>query len=84
MRRLATELETGPASLYAHVVNKDDLGELLIGRLCARVELPEPDPATWRDQLAAACARLRDEYLRYPGITRATLAVAPTTSRRCG
>ncbi|MEV7628531.1 TetR/AcrR family transcriptional regulator [Actinoplanes sp. NPDC089786] len=78
MRRLAAVLETGPASLYAHVVNKDDLGELLIGRLCTRVELPEPDPATWRDQLAGACARLRDEYLRYPGITRATLAVAPT------
>jgi AcrR family transcriptional regulator len=34
MRRLAAALDTGPASLYAHVVNKADLDELLIGRLC--------------------------------------------------
>ena len=33
MRRVATALETGPSSLYAHVVNKEDLDELLIGRL---------------------------------------------------
>src|SRR5215831_20280792 len=43
MRRLATALETGPASLYAHVVNKADLDELLIGRLCAEIALPRPD-----------------------------------------
>jgi AcrR family transcriptional regulator len=78
MRRLATALETGPASLYAHVVNKDDLGELLIGRLCARIEIPEPDPETWRHQISDVCAQLRDEYLRYPGITKATLAIVPT------
>ena len=45
MRRVASALETGPASLYAHVVNKEDLDDLLIGRLCAEIELPEPDPA---------------------------------------
>ena len=37
MRRLAGALDTGPASLYAHVVNKADLDELLIGRLCAEL-----------------------------------------------
>ena len=78
MRRLATALETGPASLYAHVVNKDDLGELLIGRLCAQIEFPEPDPESWREQLISICTQMRDQYLRYPGITRATLAIAPT------
>src|SRR3984885_8108458 len=64
MRRLATELETGPSSLYAHVVNKEDLDELLIGRLCAKISLPEPDPATWREQVTSVCAQLRDQYLR--------------------
>ncbi|MBV2357827.1 TetR/AcrR family transcriptional regulator [Streptomyces sp. J2-1] len=78
MRRLATALETGPSSLYAHVVNKEDLDELLIGRLCAGIELPEPDPARWREQIAGVCARLRDQYLRYPGISRATFAAAPS------
>ncbi|AEV85734.1 TetR family transcriptional regulator [Actinoplanes sp. SE50] len=78
MRRLAVALETGPSSLYAHVVNKEDLDELLIGRLCAEIELPEPDPAGWRAQLIGVCTRLRDQFLRYPGISRAAFAAAPS------
>ncbi len=78
MRRVAAALETGPASLYAHVVNKDDLDELLLGRLYAQIELPEPDPSAWRQQIASACTQMRDQYSRYPGISRAALAVVPT------
>jgi AcrR family transcriptional regulator len=76
MRRLATALETGPSSLYAHVVNKEDLDELLIGRLCAEISLPEPDPAVWRQQITSVCTQLRDQYLRYPGISQAAFAAA--------
>ncbi|MCU1655202.1 MAG: TetR family transcriptional regulator [Pseudonocardia sp.] len=78
MRRLAGALDTGPASLYAHVVNKADLDELLIGRLCAELVLPEPDPASWREQIRGVCAQFRDQYLKYPGISRGALAMAPT------
>jgi AcrR family transcriptional regulator len=78
MRRVAAALETGPASLYAHVVNKEDLDDLLVGRLCADIELPEPDPLRWRAQLAEVCTRIRDQYQRYPGISLAALAVVPT------
>ncbi len=78
MRRVAAALDTGPASLYAHVVNKADLDELLIGRLCAEVVLPAPDAAEWRSQICAVCTQLRDQYLTYPGISRATYAMAPT------
>ena len=78
MRRVATALQTGPSSLYAHVVNKEDLDELLIGRLCAAIELPEPDPAGWRQQIISVCTQLRDQYLRYPGISRAAFAAAPS------
>jgi AcrR family transcriptional regulator len=78
MRRLATALDTGPASLYAHVVNKADLDELLIGRLCAKLTLPQPDPATWREQIRDVCAQMRDQFLKYPGISRAVMAMAPT------
>src|ERR1700722_4279067 len=66
MRRVATALETGPSSLYAHVVNKEDLDELLIGQLCAGLDLPDPDPARWRAQIISVCTQLRDQYLRYP------------------
>jgi AcrR family transcriptional regulator len=78
MRRVATALGTGPASLYAHVVNKEDLDDLLIGQLCSGIEIPEPDPATWREQIHQVCTQVRDLYLRYPGISRAALAIVPT------
>jgi AcrR family transcriptional regulator len=78
MRRLAGALDTGPASLYAHVVNKADLDELLIGRLCGELVLPEPDPAKWREQIRGVCTQMRDQYLKYPGISRAAYAMVPT------
>jgi AcrR family transcriptional regulator len=78
MRSVASVLGTGPASLYAHVVNKADIDELIIGRLCAQLTLPEPDPAAWRAQILDVCAQIRDQYLKYPGISRAALAMAAT------
>src|SRR5689334_19806948 len=64
IRRVATVLGTGPSSLYAHIVNKDDIDEMLIGRLYAEVVLPEPDPAAWREQLFEVYTQIRDLYLR--------------------
>jgi AcrR family transcriptional regulator len=78
MRSVAGVLDTGPASLYAHVVNKADIDELIIGRLCAQLVLPEPDPTAWREQVLDVCAQMRDQYLAYPGISRAALAMAAT------
>src|SRR4051812_12438699 len=78
MRSVAAVLDTGPASLYAHVVNKADIDELIVGQLCAQLVLPEPDPATWRAQILDVCAQIRDQYLAYPGVSRAALAMAAT------
>ncbi|MFI1918393.1 TetR/AcrR family transcriptional regulator [Nocardia sp. NPDC020380] len=78
MRSVAAVLDTGPASLYAHVVNKADIDELIIGRLCAQLVLPHPDPATWREQIRDVCTQIRDQYLQYPGISRAALAMVST------
>ncbi|WP_285576004.1 TetR/AcrR family transcriptional regulator [Actinoallomurus iriomotensis] len=78
IRRVAAMLGTGPSSLYAHIVNKADIDDLLIGRLCSELVLPKPDPARWREQIRDVCAQIRDQYLRYPGISRAALAMVPT------
>ncbi|MGW9208783.1 TetR/AcrR family transcriptional regulator [Embleya sp. NPDC055664] len=78
VRRITHVLGTGPSSLYAHIVNKDDIDDLIIGRLCSRIVLPEPDPATWRAQTHDVCGQLRDQFLMYPGISRAALAMVPT------
>ncbi len=79
MRRVAAALETGPGSLYAHVRNKAELDDLLVGALSARVTLPAPDPAHWSAQVIDVCRQLRDQYLRYPGISRAALSAAPNS-----
>jgi AcrR family transcriptional regulator len=79
MRGVASALKTGPASLYAHVRNKAELDDLLIGELCARVTLPTPDPEHWREQIVDVCRQLRDQYFRYPGISRAALATVPNS-----
>jgi AcrR family transcriptional regulator len=67
MRRVATELDTGAASLYAHVAHKDELLELVYDEVLGEIPLPEPDPARWREQVRqiwtdshAALARNRD------------------------
>ncbi|MFI9387402.1 TetR/AcrR family transcriptional regulator [Kutzneria sp. NPDC052558] len=78
IRRVATLLDTGPSSLYAHIVNKDDLDDLIMGRLYAEIVLPEPDPATWREQLREVYGQIRDQYLKYPGVARAAMAMVPT------
>ncbi|WP_063039986.1 TetR/AcrR family transcriptional regulator [Nocardia pseudovaccinii] len=78
IRRVAAVLDTGPSSLYAHIVNKDDIDDLLVGRLSAEIVLPEPDPAEWRGQLLDVFSQIRDQYLKYPGVSRAALAMVPT------
>ncbi|MFI6173448.1 TetR/AcrR family transcriptional regulator [Nocardia sp. NPDC051052] len=78
IRSVTNVLETGPSSLYAHIVNKADIDDLLVGRLCSEIVLPTPDPARWREQLRDVYAQLRDQYLKYPGISRAALAMVPT------
>ena len=77
MRRVASALQASPGALYAHVRDKAELDDLMIGELCSRVTLPTPDPGQWRTQAIDVCQQLRDQYLRYPGISRAALATAP-------
>jgi AcrR family transcriptional regulator len=78
IRAITGELGTSPSSLYAHVVNKADIDDLIIGRLSSELVLPEPDPDRWRDQILQVYTQIRDQYLRYPGISRAALATVPT------
>jgi AcrR family transcriptional regulator len=70
MRRIAQELNTGPASLYAHVSNKDELSELMFDRVLGEVTPPRPDPDTWREQLKELCRAQVRAMTQYPGIAR--------------
>lgn len=78
MRRLATELDTGPASLYVYIRNRDELLNAMLDRIGGMVELEEPDPTRWREQLH----HLVGEFLRlmeaHRGIARVAIANIPT------
>lgn len=51
IRRLSQELETGPATLYWHITGKEELAELVYDRIMGEIELPEPDPDQWEEQI---------------------------------
>ncbi|MDN3355066.1 TetR/AcrR family transcriptional regulator [Actinomadura sp. DC4] len=77
MRRVAVDLRTGPASLYAHVANKDELLELMVDRVVAELEVPAPDPARWQEQIVEAGLAAHRVWTEHPGIARAALANIP-------
>lgn len=78
MRSIAKELGTGPASLYAHVANRNELDEFVIDRITAKVQLPSPDPARWDEQLKQGLRDLLAAFREHPGAARATLGMIPT------
>ena len=79
MRRIATELGTGAASLYAHVSNKDELQELLLERVLSQVPHEVPDPARWASQLRDLCRHTVDALISHNGIAQVALAtIVPT------
>nr|SBO98923.1 Transcriptional regulator, TetR family [Nonomuraea gerenzanensis] len=78
MRRVAQELDTGPASLYAHVSGKEELLELIYDRVLSEVRLPEPDPSRWKQQLRAYALEIHRVFREHPDVARAALATIPT------
>ena len=73
MRRIAQALNTGAASLYAHISNKEELYELMFDRVLGEVELPEPDPERWREQLKDVCRRQVQAMIEHPGIAKVVM-----------
>ncbi|MEV0613049.1 TetR/AcrR family transcriptional regulator [Nonomuraea sp. NPDC050404] len=77
MRRVAQALDTGPASLYAHVAGKEELLELIYERVLGEIRLPERDPARWKEQLRGYALELHGMFRKHPDVARAALASIP-------
>jgi AcrR family transcriptional regulator len=78
MRRLASELDTGPASLYVYIRNRDELLNALFDRVGGMVQLEEADPAHWREQLHRLVNGLLAVMEEHRGIARVAVANVPT------
>jgi len=79
MRSIARELGTGPASLYAHVANRAELDQLVIGRVCSAWQVPDPDPEQWDEQVRQSLRDLLELYRAHPGVARCSMGMIPTT-----
>lgn len=77
MRAVAAELDTGPASLYAHVANKTELDRLIISRVLLEESQPDDDPESWRECLADAVRAWRHQLAAYPGLAKAYFGSVP-------
>jgi AcrR family transcriptional regulator len=77
VRRLGEELDTGSATLYWYVGSKDELGELVYDRVMGEVELPEPDPDRWQDQIKQLAREAYRVMLRHNDAVRLSLGRIP-------
>jgi AcrR family transcriptional regulator len=78
MRRVAEELGTGPASLYAHVANKDELLDLVHDRVMGDLDVPVADPDHWQEQLRTVAMDSFKLYEKHRDLARVSLANVPT------
>jgi AcrR family transcriptional regulator len=78
MRRVGQELDTGGASLYAHVANKEELLELVIDRVIGELVLPSaPDGGRWKEQVKEIVRSMRAVLAAHRDVARACLARIP-------
>jgi AcrR family transcriptional regulator len=84
MRRVAAELDTGPASLYVYVSNRDELLRAMLDRVAAGIPRVEPDPERWREQLYDLLDAFRVALEEHPGLSAVLPGVPVVTDASLG
>ena len=79
MRRVAAELDTGPASLYVYVANRDELCTAMLDRVIGTIDTEPPDARRWREQVHRLMNAMVAAMQAHPGIARVALANIPTS-----
>ncbi|WP_181807292.1 TetR/AcrR family transcriptional regulator, partial [Streptomyces shenzhenensis] len=77
MRRLAQELDTGPASLYVYVRNTAELHAAVLDELLGTVG-PAPAEGTWRERLEQVLVAYTTMLLEHPSLARSALTSWPS------
>ncbi|WP_275560250.1 TetR/AcrR family transcriptional regulator [Streptomyces sp. 5-6(2022)] len=78
MRRLAKELDTGPASLYVYVRNMAELHAAVLDELLGAVDLsPATADGEWRDRLVRILTSYTSVLFEYPGLAQSALVARP-------
>jgi AcrR family transcriptional regulator len=77
MRRVAEKLGAGAASLYWHVPSKAALIDLILDRVGEELELPQPEPARWQEQVKEVARGMRAVFQRHRDLARLSLGRVP-------
>jgi AcrR family transcriptional regulator len=78
MRRLAQELDTGPASLYVYVANTAELHAAVLDELLGEVDLdPAEGRGDWRERLAGVLTSYMQVLFEHPALARSALTARP-------
>ncbi|MEV0896279.1 TetR/AcrR family transcriptional regulator [Actinoplanes sp. NPDC049802] len=79
MRRLAAELDTGPASLYVYIRNTAELHGALLDELLAELERPGTAKGSdGREQLIDLLCSCTELLFAYPSLARSVLVLRPS------
>ncbi len=79
MRRLAQELDTGPASLYVYVANTAELHAAILEDLLGTVDLrPVRRKGDWRDRLVAVLHSYTRVLFEHPTLAQSALIARPS------
>ncbi|MFD4462493.1 TetR/AcrR family transcriptional regulator [Nocardia sp. NPDC058480] len=82
MRRVAKELDTGAASLYVYVANRDDLLTGMLDHVLSQV--PVPADGDWRTRVTQLVETSIDALGRHDGLALVAFGRFPTTEHALG
>ena len=77
MRRVAQDLDTGAASLYVYVANRDDLMAAMLDHVLGSVA--QPTGGNWRDRLTALIDATIAVMSKHEGLALVALGAVPTS-----
>jgi AcrR family transcriptional regulator len=75
MRRVAQELDTGPASLYVYVRNRDDLMVAMLDEALGQVAAAVVEEGDWRDRLQSLAFATMAAMSRHEGLALFALGI---------
>jgi AcrR family transcriptional regulator len=78
LRKVADRLDTGPASLYVYVSNREDLLERMLDEVLAEVPRVRIERRRWQARLAELFSGMLAALDRYPGLGQVGLGSVPS------